>query len=232
MQNIAIILAGGSGKRLGANTPKQFLKANDKMIIEYTIEAFQNHNAINEIAIVCHVDHISFMKEVISKKAYNKVTKVIEGGKERYHSSLNAIRAYADESVKNILFHDAARPLVSSKIISDCVDKLQNYNAVGTGIETTDTIWSVKDSHITNIPDRRTIFRAQTPQGFEYKTIKRAYDLSIHNNNISSTDDCGVLMHTLPDERIAIVKGEENNFKITRKEDLTLFENIINSIEK
>ena len=135
MQNIAIILAGGSGKRLGANTPKQFLKANDKMIIEYTIEAFQNHNAINEIAIVCHVDHISFMKEVISKKAYNKVTKVIEGGKERYHSSLNAIRAYADESVKNILDSDKPKKAVSMLVSRD-TSNLSNTGVNKAAIET------------------------------------------------------------------------------------------------
>jgi len=228
MKTIAIILAGGSGKRLGADIPKQFLKVNDKMIIEYTIEVFQQHEEVDEIAIVCHEDYTAFMKKTVSEKGYDKVSKVLNGGEKRFHSSVTAIRAFNDDQPKKILFHDAVRPLVSASIISDCIAKLDHYKAVGAGIETTDTIWSVRYGNIVSIPDRRTIYRAQTPQGFDFFTIQKAYNIALQDEKMPITDDCGVVMHYLFDEKIATVKGSENNIKITHKDDLILFENILN----
>ena len=229
MKTVAIILAGGSGKRLGEDIPKQFLKVKDKMIIEYTIEAFQNHTEIDEIAVVCHTDYIKLINESISYRGYNKVTKVLKGGDERFHSSVTAIQAYDDKEQKKILFHDGVRPLVSAKIISDCIAKLDVYNAVGAGIETTDTIWSVRNGNIVNIPDRRSIYRAQTPQGFKFFTIQKAYKIALQDKNMAITDDCGVIMNYLPDENIGTVMGDEQNLKITRKNDLLHFENILNN---
>ncbi len=227
MKTIAIILAGGSGKRLGADIPKQFIKINDKMIIDYTIEAFQNHEEIDEIAIVCHAEHTKLMNDSIKKNNYTKVKKILKGGDKRFHSSVTAIRAYNDGSQKKMLFHDAVRPLVSPDIISDCISKLDHYNAVGTGIQTTDTIWSVRYGNIVSIPDRRTIYRAQTPQGFNFFTIQKAYNIALQDEKMPITDDCGVVIHYLFDEKIATVEGDDINFKITRKEDLLLFKNIL-----
>ncbi len=227
MKTIAAILAGGSGKRLGADIPKQFLKVKGKMIIEYTIEAFQKHDEIDEIAVVCHEDYTNFLREVIKKNNYDKVTKVLNGGDKRFHSSVTAIRAFNDGQAKKILFHDAVRPLVSSRIISDCIAKLDDFNAVGAGIETTDTIWSVRYGNIVSIPDRRTIYRAQTPQGFDFFTIQKAYNIALQDEKMPITDDCGVVMHYLFDEKIATIAGDEKNFKITRKDDLALFENLL-----
>jgi len=231
MKTIAIILAGGTGSRLGADIPKQFLKVKDKMIIEYTIEAFQRHSEIDEIAIVCHQDYSKFMKEEVAKRNYTKVKKVLNGGEKRFHSSVTAIRAYNDGEQKKILFHDAVRPLISEDIISDCISKLETYNAVGTGIKTTDTIWSVRHDNIVSIPDRRTIYRAQTPQAFKFFTIQKAYNVALQDEKMPLTDDCGVVMNYLFDERIGTVMGDEKNFKITRKDDLLLFENILNGKE-
>jgi len=231
MKTIAIILAGGTGSRLGADIPKQFLKVKDKMIIEYTIEAFQKHSEIDEIAIVCHQDYSKFMKEEVAKRNYTKVKKVLNGGEKRFHSSVTAIRAYNDGEQKKILFHDAVRPLISEDIISDCISKLETYNAVGTGIKTTDTIWSVRHDNIVSIPDRRTIYRAQTPQAFKFFTIQKAYNVALQDEKMPLTDDCGVVMNYLFDERIGTVMGDEKNFKITRKDDLLLFENILNGKE-
>lgn len=229
MKTIVAILAGGSGKRLGADIPKQFLKVNDKMIIEYTIEAFQQHDEIDEIAVVCHEHYTKFMKDVIKERSYTKVRKVLNGGDKRFHSSVTAIRAYNDGEPKKILFHDAVRPLVTADIISDCISKLDHFNAVGAGIETTDTIWSVRYGNIVSIPDRRTIYRAQTPQGFNFFTIQKAYNIALQDEKMPITDDCGVVMHYLFDEKIATVKGSEQNIKITHKDDLLLFENILNA---
>lgn len=227
MKTIAILLAGGSGKRLGANIPKQFLEVAGKMIIEHTIEAFHKSDEIDEIAIVCHEEYTQFMQETLEKTHYPKVRKILKGGSERFHSSIAAIKAYDDGEEKKMLFHDAVRPLVSEKVISNCISKLDEYNAVGVGIKTTDTIWTVIDDAIVNIPDRRSIYRAQTPQGFRFSTIKKAYSIGLRDKAMITTDDCGVVMHYLPSEKISTVEGDDTNIKITRKEDLLLFENIL-----
>ncbi len=225
MKTIAILLAGGSGKRLGADIPKQFIKVKGKMILEYTIEAFQNHDKIDEIALVCHADYTQPVKRCVRERAYSKVKKILEGGDKRFHSSMTAIRAYDDGEQKKMLFHDGVRPLVLEEIISHCIAQLDTYNAVGTGIKTTDTIWSVRHGNILSIPDRRSIYRAQTPQGFKFFTIQKAYNIALQDKEVPITDDCGVVMHYLSDEKIGTVYGDETNLKITRKEDLLLFEN-------
>lgn len=228
MKTVAVLLAGGSGNRFGSDIPKQFLKVKEKMIIEYTIEAFQNHKGIDEIAVVCHPEYSQLIEGCVKDKDYSKVKKVLNGGSMRHHSSINAIKAYDDGKEKNILFHDAVRPLINNDAISNCIDLLNDYNAVGVGIPTTDTIWTVSpDNIIVNIPDRRTIYRAQTPQGFKLSTIRKAYEIALQDKKMISTDDCGVVMNYLSGEKIATVNGSESNIKITRKEDLEFFENFL-----
>lgn len=227
MKTIAIILAGGSGKRMGSDLPKQFLMVNGKMIIEHTIEAFHSHSKVDEIAVVCHAKYTERLSDSVKTNSYKKVKHIIDGGNERFDSSLKAIRVYKNNEECKLLFHDAVRPLVSETVISKCIEQLDTYNAVGVGIPTTDTIWSAEAETITSIPDRRTIYRAQTPQGFKWQTINKAYRKALESNNIISTDDCGVVKHYLPEEKIGIVIGVENNFKITRKEDISLFKNIL-----
>lgn len=227
MKSIGIILAGGSGKRLGGDVPKQFLRVRGKMIIEYTIEAFQNHQEIDEIVIVCHPEYTLLIKDSIRKNQYFKVKKVLNGGKERYHSSLVAIDAYDDGEEKKMLFHDGVRPLITANIISKCIQKLDHFNAVGVGIQSTDTVWSASEGVINSIPDRNTMYRAQTPQGFKYSIIRKAYSCALQDKKMLSTDDCGVVMHYLGDEKTAIILGDENNIKITRLADILLLENLL-----
>jgi 2-C-methyl-D-erythritol 4-phosphate cytidylyltransferase len=227
MKAIAIILAGGSGMRLGSNIPKQYLKVKDKMIIEYTIEVFQNHKEIDEIAVVGHSNYIELLEESVASNRYTKVKKILCGGSERYESSVNGIKAYDDGEEKIMLFHDAVRPLVSAQMISDSIKKLNAYNAVGVGVLTTDTIWEVEDNTIKNIPDRNGFYRAQTPQSFKFSIIKKAYDLALCQETIVASDDCGIVKRYLPQEEIGLVNGDVTNIKITQKEDLLLLENLI-----
>ena len=117
--NVAVILAGGSGRRLGGDLPKQFLEVAGSKIIEHTLTAFDTHEGIDEIAIVCNPDYLDEMERLLSTGKWNKVRKVLPGGKERYHSSLAAIKAYPDDDIC-LLLHDAVRPLVSHRIITDC----------------------------------------------------------------------------------------------------------------
>ncbi len=225
MKNIAVILAGGKGVRLGYNKPKQFLKVAGKLIIEHTIDVFQKHEEIDEIVVVSHKDYIYLVEELVNKNNFNKVKKILNGGNERSDSSLVAIKAYENENV-NLIFHDAVRPLVSFRIISDCIEALQKYNAVDVAIPATDTIIEVEDNFISNIPNRDRLNRGQTPQAFKLETIKKAYELALKDKNFIATDDCGVVKKYLPNEKIYVVRGEESNIKLTYEEDLFLLDKL------
>lgn len=225
MKNIAIILAGGTGQRLGDNTPKQFLKLAGKKVIEHTLDVFQNHPLIDEIAVVSNPLYITEVESILLKNQYTKLKKILSGGKDRYHSSLAAIRAYTEEV--NLIFHDAVRPLVNDRIISDCIMALEKYNAVDVAIKTTDTIIQVDDVNcIIGIPDRNCLRNGQTPQAFKKSIIARAYDLALQDPNFSTTDDCGVVYKYLPDEPVFVVQGEQFNMKLTYKEDLFLLDKL------
>lgn len=226
MKNIAIILAGGSGTRMGNNLPKQFLKVAGKQVIEHTIDVFEGCPEIDEICIVSKADFINDVEALVIRNHYKKVKKILQGGKERYHSSLAAINAYTDDS-DNLLFHDAVRPLVNHRIIHDCIEALQSYNAVDVATMTTDTIIQVDDNNcITSIPNRALLRNAQTPQCFKRSTIRRAYDLALADPNFRTTDDCGVIRTYLPDEPIFVVNGEHFNMKLTYMEDLFLLDKL------
>ena len=226
MKNIAVILAGGSGTRLGNDTPKQFLKVAGKQVIEHTIDVFDNCRLIDEICIVSKADFVSEVEELVVKNQYKKVKKILTGGKERYDSSLAAINAYTDNDT-NLLFHDAVRPLVNERIINDCIAALEKYNAVDVAAMTTDTIISV-DEHecIDFIPNRANLRNGQTPQCFKRGTIKRAYELALADPAFTTTDDCGTVRRYLPDEPIFVVAGDNSNMKLTYLEDLFLLDKL------
>lgn len=227
MKNIAIILAGGSGKRLGADTPKQFLKVAGKKVIEHTLDVFQNHSLIDEIAVVSHPHYISEVESLLIKNHYTKLKKILHGGEERYSSSLAAIHAYDQEEEVNLIFHDAVRPLVNDRIISSCIQALTNYNAVDVAIKTTDTIIQANPKNcISGIPVREHLRNGQTPQAFKLSTIKKAYALALQDPNFKTTDDCGVVYKYLPNEPVYIVEGEQFNMKLTYKEDLFLLDKL------
>jgi 2-C-methyl-D-erythritol 4-phosphate cytidylyltransferase len=211
--NIAVILAGGVGSRLEKSLPKQFFKVAGKMVIEHAVDAFEKNELIDEIAIVIN-NHYQFMVEdMIINNGWQKVKRVLVGGKERYNSSLAAINAYDAFKQANLIFHDAARPLVSQRIINDVVKAMRDYNAIDVAINSADTIIEVQNDIITTIPDRVKMRRGQTPQGFKQELIAKAYQLAFEDENFKATDDCGVVSKYLPDEKIFVVKGEEVNIQ-------------------
>ena len=225
--NVAIILAGGSGTRLGGERPKHFLTVAGMMVIVHTIEAFHRNSRIDEIAIVTRVDYVDDMREMIAQNAYEKVKHVLCGGKERYHSSLAALAAYHDDNDR-LLFHDCVRPLVSQRIIDDCLDALDSYDAVDVAVPSTDTIIEVDEQgNICRIPQRSRLRNVQTPQGFRRSVIRRAFDLALQDPEFMPTDDCSVVFRYLPDTRIRVVDGDTSNINITFKEDLEVAERML-----
>jgi len=226
--NIAIILAAGTGNRMETVCPKQYMIVAGKTVLEHSIDAFEKNAQIDEIAVVLRKDDISDFNRFIQKNNWQKVKKILSGGNERYQSALAAINAYQQFPDYNLIFHDAARPLVSARIIDDVVRALEKYHAVTVAIPATDTIYQVDDSQhfVKNIPNRTFLQRAQTPQAFKAKTIQKGYEIAMKDTDFQPTDDCGVVAKYLPEEKIFIVRGEEKNMKITYKEDVFLLEKL------
>ena len=236
MYNIAVILAGGIGARVGGNTPKQLLPLQDgKSVLEHAVDAFEQSPHIHEICIVMHPDYIMHAEQMLLANAWQKVRHIIPGGKERWESSVNAIRAYLSNvncqlSTVNLLLHDAARPFVSQEIIANVCEALKEHEAVTVAIPSTDTVYEMADGKVARIPQRSTIMRAQTPQAFRLPLIAKAYAKAIGADicdkqacaacHLPATDDCGIVHEYMPNIPIHIVLGEEQNKKITFKEDI------------
>jgi len=228
MKNVAVILAGGTGKRMGAYLPKQFLKIAGKSIIEHSIAIFEKHTGISEICVVIHSNFVADVEGIVKEAGFSKVHKILCGGKERSDSSLAAISAYENDQNVNLIFHDAVRPFVNQRIIDDVVSSLAEGKSVAVAIPSTDTIFKLNDAKcIETVPPRDYLYRAQTPQAFSCKTIKKAYDLALKDPNFKASDDCGVVLNYLPKEPIHIVEGDEKNIKITFEQDLAKGENLI-----
>jgi len=229
--NIAVLLAGGSGRRMGGPEPKQFIQVAGCTILEHSIRAFSCHPGIDGIVIVSHADFIDRVTEIA--RPYPKVQHIVPGGKERYDSSLNALAAIKQSLTDNrssvtVLIHDAVRCLVSQRIITDCLEALRSYKAVDVAIACTDTICEVDEAgQIVRIPPRSSLRNVQTPQGFHLDTIEEAYNKGLQDPGFVTTDDCGVVHRYMPDVPIFVVNGESTNIKITYPEDLILAEKIL-----
>lgn len=229
MKNYAIILASGNGKRFGANIPKQFVQIAGKTILEHTIEVFEKSAQINEIIIVITPEYKATAAKILAKNNYIKVSKLIDGGKIRKESSFIGINSI-EEKEANVLIHDCARPFLTQKIISDCIEALEKYNAVVPAIPTSDTIYEIEENNIiNNVPNREILRNAQTPQCFKLSVIKKAHELSKNDTNF--TDDCTlVVKHNLA--KVFVVNGDTKNIKITYPNDIIIAEIILKNKNK
>jgi len=227
LKNIVFILAGGIGSRVGGETPKQFLPLSDgRTVLEHSVDAFEQAGFISEIAIVMHPDWLEEAQQMIDRNSWQKVTRLIPGGKERWESSWNAISAYLHEDKKDpdtfYWFHDAARPFVSQDVIHRIGEALKSHWAVTVAVPVTDTLYKVEsgEKRVESIPNRKDFMRAQTPQAFHYFVIGTAYMRAMQQGKIQATDDVGILMEYHSDVPVFIVEGDEANRKITYREDL------------
>jgi 2-C-methyl-D-erythritol 4-phosphate cytidylyltransferase len=228
-KTIAVILAGGSGQRFGGNVPKQFAKLAGKLVIEHTVEIFQRSAKIDEIVIVSRVDDSDFVWELAKRNGWDKVSKVVAGGADRFASTDSAVQSLASrEGSTKVMFHDAVRPLLGSAIIASCVEALDAFDAVDVVIPSSDTLVTVNDNGcISSIPSRASMRRGQTPQAFRLNTIRDAYARAHKTGRLVFTCDCGVVRAMLPQTEVATVEGSETNIKITNQLDLFLAEKLI-----
>jgi 2-C-methyl-D-erythritol 4-phosphate cytidylyltransferase len=235
MRTVAVVLAGGSGQRFGSGLPKQLLPLTGRTLIEHSVAAFEQAPDVAAILVVMAAGHAKQVADLLAAGGYQKVMGVIEGGASRPESTRRAIaelgRRELGHEKCDVLFHDAARPLVDQRIIADCVRALRTHQAVGVAVPASDTIVIVDNDVMTAMPRRDRLRHCQTPQGFRFEVIRRAYELAQADPafaDLTSTDDCGVVLRYLPDVTIAVVPGSERNFKITYPDDLRVAESLLN----
>jgi 2-C-methyl-D-erythritol 4-phosphate cytidylyltransferase len=230
---VAVVLAGGIGQRFGGGMPKQLQTLAGKTLIEHSVAAFEQAAGVDAIMIVMPAGLAAQPGEKFTRGHYPKVTRVIAGGAARTDSTRCAITALGDEEC-DVLFHDAARPLLDQRIIGDCLKALATDRAIGVAVPSSDTIVEVSDGVVTGMPRRDALARCQTPQGFRLSVIKRAYQLADADPGFAqrpATDDCGIVLRYLPEIAVRIVPGSERNIKITYPGDLALAETLLRTGE-
>ncbi|MFA5184158.1 MAG: bifunctional cytidylyltransferase/SDR family oxidoreductase [Patescibacteria group bacterium] len=220
-KNVVVILAAGLGARFNSDGfLKQMTKLAGKPVLLHTLKIFEKNPDIDEIIIVTKENILNECKKIVIREKIRKVTKIVSGGETRQESSRIGIFCCREDDVKKILIHDAVRPFVSQRIISDVIKALDKFISVDVAVPSPDTLIEINEhSIISNIPRRSNFRRGQTPQGFHLSIIKKAHELAMRDKFNESTDDCGLILHYgLGD--IYVVSGEEENIKITYPLDI------------
>ena len=206
MKIIAIIVAAGRGTRAGGTTPKQWQYLSSKRIIDHSIDLFKNNSRINKVMVVLHSDDLSLLNR--SDILFT------EGGGSRSESVKCGLRALQQtERPDFVLIHDAARPSTPPALINSVIDNLKTADAVAPALPVTDTLWEVIGEKVAQTKSRNNIWRAQTPQGFNFKKILDAHS----TNSFTVTDDVEVAIAA--GIQVKVIIGSEENIKITAAED-------------
>lgn len=230
-KNVAIILAAGQGKRMKSKVSKQYLLIKDKPILYYTIKAFEENAFIDDIILVVEKSQIDYCRsEIVNEYNFKKIKSIVIGGNERYESVYEALKVLSERETSYVLIHDGARPFVDQDIINELLDNAYEYKACVVGVPVKDTIKIVGENNlISKTPDRNTLYMIQTPQVFSYTLIKEAYDKYMMEQPCTVTDD-SMVVELMNSCSVKLIEGSYNNIKITTPEDLSIAENILNSI--
>lgn len=220
---VAIILAGGKGKRMGTDIPKQYIQVCEKPVLYYSLKAFQDSKIIDDIILVSGKDEIQYCKtNIVDKYAITKVRKIVEGGKERYNSVYEGLKA-ADDA-KYVFIHDGARPMIDNTIINNAYNGVKEHKACVVAVPSKDTIKIADDlGYSAMTPDRNKMWVVQTPQVFEYQIIFDAYKKALVNDTSKITDDA-MIAELYSDLKVKFVQGSYENIKITTPSDIIFFE--------
>ncbi len=225
MKNAAIVLSGGSGKRMGADVPKQYMELCGHPLIYYALKTFEE-SFMDEIVLVCAAgDEEMCRKEIIDRYGLKKVRKIVCGGRERYHSVMNGVKAVSADA-DYIFIHDGARPFISRSVLDGVLADVKKYGASIVSVPSKDTVkLADEETFVKATPSRKSVWQMQTPQVFEASLIRDAYgrledeEEELLARGIEISDDA-MIVELLTDHRVHLYKGEYENIKITTPEDM------------
>lgn len=215
----AIVLAGGQGRRMKSDIPKQYLLLEGKPVLYYSLMAFEK-SRVDEIILVTGETEIDYCrKEIVKKYGFQKITEIVSGGAERYHSVYSGLKHCVNCSY--VLIHDGARPFLSPDMIERSIENAEKYHACVLGMPVKDTIKiSNEEGYVAQTPDRERVWMVQTPQSFEYQMVYQAYEM-LMEAEIPVTDDA-MVVETFLNQPVKLVEGSYENIKITTPEDLMI----------
>lgn len=222
----AIVLAAGQGKRMRSDVQKQYLLLRDMPLIYYALKTFQD-SFVDEVILVVGKGEEDYCRtEIAEKYHFTKIKKIVEGGKERYHSVASGLKAIDGDGY--VFIHDGARPFVTQEILERAYDAVKEYHACVVGMPVKDTIKIADGQHFAKYtPDRATLWQVQTPQVFTIELARKAYDILLEKEeelkmqSIRITDDA-MVVETLLHHPVKLVEGSYENIKITTPEDLRI----------
>jgi len=216
MTTAALIVAAGSGRRAGENLPKQYTWLGAKTILMHTLEKFVNHRLVDQVLVVIGKGHENLFKDTI--RDFGCEIAYCIGGDTRQKSVFAGLQHLAASPPDKVLIHDGARPFVSSGLIDRVIHSLDSHKAVLPALGLSDTIKRVEHDRSLKTIDRDTLFRAQTPQGFNFKEILKAHQQADLEQNYTFSDDSSIAEWVNMD--VSVVEGAPENFKITTPEDI------------
>lgn len=226
--NIALIIAGGVGVRMGKDIPKQFIEVNDKPIIAYTLEAFQAHPEIDAIAVVCVDGWQRDLTAIAERYGITKLAKIINGGQNGQESIRNGVFALEEEYPADsmVLVHDAIRPLVSAEIISKCIAVAEEKGNAIVSIPCAEAMLVTEDQvSSTEVFPRANLKRTQTPQGFRLHEICELHREALKKNVLDSVASCTLMVEM--GRTVYFSPGSLLNIKLTTPDDIAIFEALL-----
>ena len=229
MKTVAVIPAGGSGKRMGGRIPKQYLSLSGTPILVYTLRIFQYSSLVDRIILAVPKDDLTDVRaNIVDRYGLSKVSFIVPGGKERQDSVRNALH-YVDDEAEIVVVHDGVRPLVTTALIEKVIKKAGEMGAVASGLDIKDTVKRIdREGRIAETIPRDFLWLTQTPQAFRREIIIEAYRRA-YREGFYGTDDASLVERTgVP---VWMVLGDKNNIKVTTKEDLVLCEMMLGRSE-
>lgn len=225
----AIVLAAGAGRRMNSDIHKQYMLLMEKPVLYYALDAFEK-SMVTDIVIVTGAGETEYCRrEIVEQYGIQKVHAIVEGGKERYHSVYEGLKAA--KGADYVLIHDGARPLVTADMIARSIETVRNTAACVVGMPVKDTIKVVgEDGFAKETPDRSTLWQIQTPQSFSYTLITEAYEKVLASGDRMVTDDAMVL-EKAAGQSVRIIEGSYRNIKITTPEDLLVAEAYLQEVK-
>ena len=230
--NIAVIIAGGSGHRMGQDIPKQFINVYDKPVLIYTLESFQRHPMIDAIEVVCLDGWIDFVWAYAKQFGISKLQWVVPGGKSGQESIRNGVFNLEGKCSENdtVIIHDGIRPIVDPDVLTDIIEKCEIYGNAVTSMPYNEQIFVIDDEiSTTQFIPRETLRRVATPQAYKFGKLDWAYheafekEIGIYGSHYTNT------MMVELGERLYFALGSDRNIKLTTKGDLELFKAYLNS---